>query len=257
MLSKTMRADVAGGFDMLPFPERLDAHGEIYRDIVTRHVTGFGCWEPFETEIVMEILATGDREGIVLDVGAQLGYYSIIAARYGYDVLAFEYDEEVLARLTESARINGLADRIEARRAFVGNRTDGIQKGGQRVTLDSLDLNRRVRLLKVDVEGFDPNVIDGAERLFRDRMVDFAIVEVSPKFANRTPFSRYVEMTQFIVSQGYRVFDIGLSGRRRVESDTSHLANLDGRAIDAMREGAVEAAVEGVDQTNFVFSRTH
>jgi hypothetical protein len=109
--------------------------------------------------------------------------------------------------------------------------------------------------LKVDVVGFDPNVIDGGQRLFRDRLVDFAIVEISPKFANRTPFSRYVEMTQFIVSQGYRVFDIGLSGRRRVESDTSHLANLEDRAIDAMREGAVEAAVEGVEQTNFVFSR--
>jgi predicted RNA methylase len=114
---------------MVQFPERLNGRGEIYRDIVTRHVAGFGCWEPFETEIVIEILATGDREGIVLDVGAQLGYYSIIAARYGYDVLAFEYDEEVLACLTQSARMNGLADRIEARRAFVGNRTDGIQKG--------------------------------------------------------------------------------------------------------------------------------
>src|SRR4051812_34350646 len=50
--------------------------------------------------------------GLVLDVGAHLGYFTLIAARKGAEVIAFEPNPQTLPFLHENLRANGVEDRV-------------------------------------------------------------------------------------------------------------------------------------------------
>lgn len=71
-----------------------------------------GSYEFIETQLVKHLFAPGD---FVVDVGANLGWYStIMARRVGADgiVLAFEPDETNLGLLRINLAENGMADRV-------------------------------------------------------------------------------------------------------------------------------------------------
>lgn len=85
----------------------LFVHGEQDR-FVSRCLREEGVWEPFETSLVTAVLAEGD---VFVDVGANIGYFSLLAAdRVGDSgaVYAFEPDPENHALLCASAAANGL-----------------------------------------------------------------------------------------------------------------------------------------------------
>ena len=74
-------------------PDRvsLHVHGETDR-YISRRLREDGIWEPYETTLVLAALQPGD---VFVDVGANIGYYPVIAAgRVGRDgaVFAFEPD---------------------------------------------------------------------------------------------------------------------------------------------------------------------
>ena len=64
-------------------------------DFVSQHIHANGHWEPLSTWFVKYILdeSYSDDEtsrGIVVDVGANIGYFSFMSAALGYNVSAFE-----------------------------------------------------------------------------------------------------------------------------------------------------------------------
>jgi hypothetical protein len=254
--------DGIGKLKMRPFPPKEREDGSLFRDAVTETIREYGCWEPDETEIVLELLPPDEAgSGYFVDVGAQLGYYSLIAASCGYKVLSFEYDVDVFATLIENIRMNGFQNLITPQRRYVCDTADGVAKGVRRVSIDSLadafDFNSYgIRLLKVDVEGFDPSVIRGAMGCFQKRSIFAAIVEISPKFEKRTPFSQYMKMAADVESLGYKVYDIGIAPKRRLSIDHDHLARLAGRELTSFDEAEVRAMIGAKEQTNFLFVRT-
>ena len=61
---------------------------------VSRRIREEGFWEPHETSLILELLQPGDT---FLDVGANIGYFSILAAAAVGDaghVIAYEPDPE-------------------------------------------------------------------------------------------------------------------------------------------------------------------
>lgn len=97
----------------LPAPLQLYVHGE--RDkYVSRRIREEGIWEPYETSLLLSLLKAGD---VFVDVGANIGYFSIIAASVvgeGGSVFAFEPDPDNFRLLQASAGLNGLDQRIIA-----------------------------------------------------------------------------------------------------------------------------------------------
>lgn len=157
------------------------------------HWLGWKGWEP-ETTPHFYRLARSAR--VVVDIGANTGYFTLLAARANEhsEVLAFEPVPLVFDRLSEHIVRNGLEDRITARQAAVGDQDGQIQlsvpKHGAPVGA-TLDLSKRLRqesevievpictldaaaadlealdVLKIDVEGCEDQVLRGGEQTIR------------------------------------------------------------------------------------------
>jgi FkbM family methyltransferase len=128
------------------------------------------------------VLQPGD---IFVDVGANIGSYTIWAAESGADVIALEPAEDTFALLTENIALNRC--RVSAIQAAAGaacgiarftigrdsvNHLDpqgGVQ--ARVVTIDSLIGDRTIAGMKVDVEGFEIDVIRGCERALSEHRI--------------------------------------------------------------------------------------
>lgn len=158
-------------------------------DVVGKPIVQFGMYEYAVTSIVRRYLKPGDA---FVDVGANIGYYSIIAGQMvgpAGRVLAFEPSPRIRARLERNIALNGFTH-VSVRAEAVG-RVDGevrlIEPNGQdndglafvdadakgglavrSIRLDDLfpETEAPPSLLKVDVEGGEPDVFAGAQRLF-------------------------------------------------------------------------------------------
>lgn len=137
-----------------------------------------GCWlGTYERAFQALFFSLVPEGGVVWDVGANVGFYSLLAARKAAKVIAFEPLPENLSYLRRHIELNGLEDRIEVFPAaasdhdgtdlfhFVeGNRSEGsLRPYGtlpvRTVRLDSL--NTVPDLIKIDVEGNEYVVLRG------------------------------------------------------------------------------------------------
>jgi len=127
------------------------------------------------------------RPAIFIDVGANIGLYACTIAVHSLAdrIVAFEPDPGNFRGLQETIRANDLAGLIEAREAAVGasqgsamltlsgTANRGLSaispQGSHGVVVTSLDaelpLRDAVIALKIDVEGYEPEVLCGAKDL--------------------------------------------------------------------------------------------
>jgi FkbM family methyltransferase len=236
-------------------------------DYITSCITQFGNWEPNVTKKFLTILdkaSKSNEAGIVIDVGAYLGYYSIIAAKKGFKVLAFEPNPEVipflksnisvipigLVKVNEFALGNerGLASLTIPEKNLGGAYLE-FGKGNESINiraLDSFELPHRVTIFKIDAEGFEVEVIKGAYNTIIQNQIDFVFIEISPKFL---PVAETVDkIFKILWKAGYLSFDIGLqdSGKMEDAIKVFHLFSDENTLIKHLNT---------ISQTNFLFIR--
>ena len=138
------------------------------------------CWK--------KLLCPGD---IYIDIGANIGAYSIWAAEQGAKVISIEPAEDTYKLLKENIDLNGYD--ITAIRAAVG-----ANKGKQKFTMGKDTLNRLdpkgdldidvitideivqdkvVAGMKVDVEGFELDVLRGGDRALSEQRISLIQLE--------------------------------------------------------------------------------
>lgn len=89
---------------------RLHSTADIF---ISEALRNTGEWEPFETTLVQQFLQPGDT---FLDVGANIGYFTVIAAqRVGVagKVYAFEPEPRNYALLRQNIALNNFENRVE------------------------------------------------------------------------------------------------------------------------------------------------
>ena len=151
-------------------------------------------WEGQYESNIQHFLEERLKSGSVLyDVGAGFGFYSLLSARLGAYVFAFEPDVHNAESLLRHAMLNSLESRVELTRAAVlekcgfaqmvpagqaeGHGSGHILKGGKlepemitvrSTTLDDFAERKPLpNIIKIDVEGAESEVLRGAEQLFK------------------------------------------------------------------------------------------
>jgi FkbM family methyltransferase len=164
-LAPAMLIDFVGDTKMLVSRGMTGATGNIY----------CGLHEFEDMAFTSHFLRKGD---LFVDVGANIGSYSLLAATAGADVIAFEPGER-FDDLRRNALINQFD--IDCRKMAVGsesgtmaftqgrdamNRFAASGEASTSVAVTTLDasLDRDPALIKVDVEGFEGAVLQGGRR---------------------------------------------------------------------------------------------
>lgn len=176
-----------------------------HRDAIGRHIAKYGAHEHLLTRWLGEYLACA-RPGLFVDVGANIGWHALHAARHPSvdSVVAFEPDPFNFALLERNSAGNGFLNVIR-KAVAIGDKPGTLRLyrykssnlgrhsavvdhgyGWQDVPMLDLDAalaemkleNRAVAALKIDVEGFEPAVIQGAPSTLT--RTDVVIIEHSP-----------------------------------------------------------------------------
>ena len=164
---------------------RLGEHSSLWVDL---HRTGaskvvYGNPPDYPEMLVwQQALQSGD---LFVDVGANVGSYTIWAADLGAEVIALEPAEDTFALLLENIDLNGY--QVKAIQAAAGatcgsvrftNGLDTVNRvaadgdtEATMVTVDSVIGDRTVAGMKIDVEGFEIEVLRGCERAFSDKRI--------------------------------------------------------------------------------------
>lgn len=168
----------------------------------------------FEPETSKTLRFLFERSSIFVDVGANCGFYSVLAALWNPSlrVIAFEPVPVIFEGLKANVRLNQLDDRIQCenvalsmetgRAAFFLPKGEGLnieatgtlnanswqsRQGSPRIQVETVRFDEyetlhrmHVDLIKIDVEDFEASVLDGmSEIIVRDR--PFIVCEILPR----------------------------------------------------------------------------
>jgi FkbM family methyltransferase len=156
-----------------------------------------GLHEFADMAYVLHVL---NPDELFIDIGANVGSYTILACgakkAYGY---CFEPVPSTFERLLENIRINDLTDRValnigladrEGELTFTDNEDtanhvildDSSSTNAIKVqvsTLDRIIQDRHPQLIKIDVEGFETLVLDGATETLKNPHLHSVIMELN------------------------------------------------------------------------------
>lgn len=198
-------------------------------DVIGRHIYKYGAHEPETTDFLKRTLEVQEGD-VILDVGANIGWYSLVLDRIAgatrADIYAFEPDPENYALLGENRALNaaqhvhpvplGVSDTAGSFELHLfGGSNRGrhsmlpIHEGGtieiRTTTLDEFweqeKLGDRVpRFLKMDIEGHELSALRGAENvLARCPMV---MLEYSPRYMSAAGIEP-AGLLDFMTAHGY------------------------------------------------------
>jgi FkbM family methyltransferase len=177
--------------------------------------------------------------GLFIDVGANVGTYTLWAAEHGAEVIALEPAADTFALLTENITLNGYP--VTALQVAAGDHcgtarfTAGLDAGNSLaadgsavatlVTIDSLIGDRSAAGMKVDVEGFELDVLRGADRALAEHRIGLIQLEwnhasLSARGTDRRPIAR------LLAGHGYRLFRPDPTGRLAPVADLDFGADV-------------------------------
>jgi len=188
-----------------------------------------GTWEITETKLVLDLVKEGD---IVLDIGAHIGYFTLLLAKLVGKrgrVIAFEPDPDNFKLLKKNVAVNGysnvvlenkaVSDTVQTRKLYRSGHSSAASRlhnpdnwapvQVSTITLDSYltGRDRCIDFIKMDAEGAEASVVRGADEVLRKSPHVKIVTEFSPntiKSYGDDP-SEYLYM---LVSCGFSFYDI-------------------------------------------------
>lgn len=189
----------------------------------------------YETHITNEIISNVKEGDVCIDVGANIGHHTIIMSKVvGSDghVFAYEPIDKIRDQLNKSLIENKINNVTILKEALSNEETymdlflrDGNIGGSSFVdvgdknkikvnvkTLDSYNYEK-VNFIKIDVEGFELNVLKGGENTL-EKTKPKIIFEYSPIYYKRHNPSDTTEILNFLKNKNYILYD--LEDKRKV-----------------------------------------
>lgn len=205
-------------------------------DAVTSKVRGGKQWETKQTEIAMNILAECTRtepQCTFLDIGGNIGWYSLLIAAAGYKTITFEpmpsNFHTILKSMTLQANKGSAIPNIKLypygasskyeqveiwsseRNTFNGIVVNDITEKGEKeskradVMLVPVQdfVKEPIYLAKLDIEGYEPFALDGMINLINGPGIKYLMLEVNYVFLKRRGYTNKTFL-QKINNLGYQ-----------------------------------------------------
>ncbi|XP_062585454.1 uncharacterized protein LOC134247140 [Saccostrea cucullata] len=170
---------------------------------VSGRIINEGKWEEHHIQRIHRILKS-DPSMIFLDIGANVGAFSLTMAELGNPVIAVDALRDNTARLCASMKINHLQNRMSIIHNVLSFRREkvslgkfhlnvggtfvkriGVSTGSDSLVIDAILLDDLLEIyrfygrvvIKMDVESFEANVLRGAYKFFNHVNVDYILME--------------------------------------------------------------------------------
>jgi FkbM family methyltransferase len=173
---------------LLVAPGMTGATGNVYA----------GLHEFYDMAFALHLLR---RDDVFVDVGANVGAYTVLASSVEAKSISIEPIQSAFDQLMLNVNLNNICDRVDARRIGVGSKkgtlkftnaldtTNHVVDGEEEIetsvcevdvdTLDSVVAAADPVLVKIDVEGFETEVIAGAEDVLSKKSLLAVIMELN------------------------------------------------------------------------------
>lgn len=153
-------------------------------------------WEPNTTRLVKETLKDGD---IAIDIGASVGYFTLLFARQVGEkgkVFSIEPTPHRFSYLCKNAQFNGYKDRVFPFHLAAWDKQEKVAMPPQDKNFtvqaapidDMLDANNidKVDFIKIDTDGNELRVLKGLERTFKKNKDLKMVFAYSPEYIEKS-----------------------------------------------------------------------
>jgi FkbM family methyltransferase len=150
-----------------------------------------------------------DKNSIFIDIGANIGYYSLIAANQNKECMVYSFEPSIreYKRFLNGIIFNNiknivpfnlaLSDRNTIQKFYTSNFHTGLNSLNLNVqestsesfvptlTFDNIFINlniKKIDLIKIDVEGAEFLVLKGMRKFLDERRISKIIIEITPDF---------------------------------------------------------------------------
>ena len=181
-------------------PLDLDLIVDTKDSYLAMFLTTKGYYEPLETEKFIKSIT---KDATVIDVGANFGYYSMIAAKLAKKVISFEPDKENFQILSDNISLNKfnnvvavnkavaeVAGQVPFDSAIIHKGKSGVAADASKadyyvrsVTLDEFCYANKITqvdVIKLDIEGFEIKALKGATAILSKSKNLKVFVEFNP-----------------------------------------------------------------------------
>lgn len=213
----------------------LELHQDEYISNFIRNNT---FWKPFTTNLLLEIFRMKSPKTVFIDVGANIGYFTLIAANSNVPTIAFEPINENFKLLGKTIERNNYSKLVNYYKIGVSDESDKILKFGvytknmgkcnySDIKQDDCDYFENVKtktldyyfgndslndlIIKIDVNGYEKNVLKGMKKVFENNKVKFIFLE----------FQKYDEEIFQILKDNDFLYVINLN----INSDVNYIDN--------------------------------
>lgn len=227
-----------------------------------------GLHEFSDMAFALHLLRAGD---LFVDVGANVGTYTVLAATIGAKSIAIEPIEKAFFHLKLNLRVNAFDGFVDARQIGVAS-TGGTRRFTNQLdtvnhllregeicsdscevvveTLDDVVGNENPTLIKIDVEGAEREVLAGAERVLSNQSLLALIVELNGNttWQHRTDKSAAAHIQSYgflpVVYDPYRRTLTRINPQNQKSANTIFVRDF--REVSERLEAAAKFSVLGI-----------
>jgi FkbM family methyltransferase len=197
-------------------------------DFISNSIYKHMCWEPNVTDTFINILKNSNSP-IVLDVGCNIGYFSIISSLYSKQVFSFDANINNLNLLNESIGINDIKN-IKTIHSCVSDNNKCFYKISNNYTTnigalrveeckkeesnlntividDFIEKNniKEITIIKIDIEGGELKCLYGLKKSLEKKIINNIIIEITPLWGISE-----AESIINILNEHFDLYNIGL-----------------------------------------------